>query len=51
MGMVVYEVRKEGRKEGRRKEKERERERERESTAVKWWLERGRRKSVRWIGG
>lgn len=45
MGMVVYEVRKEGRKKGK------ERERERESTAVKWWLERGRRKSVRWIGG
>ena len=49
MGMVVYEVRKEGRKEGGKKRKERERERE--STAVKWWLERGRRKSVRWIGG
>lgn len=47
MGMVVYEVSKEGRKEGRKGK----RERERESTAVKWWLERGRRKSVRWIGG
>ena len=41
-GNDANEGRKEGRKEGRETDRERE---------VKWWSERGRRKSVRWIGG